>query len=137
MMMTKETEMNIGLLIVTNERIQAETLSLGLSVYGHRCICAANNKDALEILREENKDEIDLVIADLSNPGWSGFEMIMQIRCARPELPIVVITGLKTPLAVFAVRKMGIPVLRAPYDPAKLDGTIRKLLGKELDSSNR
>jgi len=122
--------MNANILIVNSEHIQAETLSLGLFVFGHNCICVDNNKDAFQVLNVKAKDKIDLVLADISNPGWSGLELIRQIRLERPEVPMVVITGLKAPFAVNAAREMGITILSKPFNPQKLNRIIQELVHK-------
>jgi FixJ family two-component response regulator len=48
----------------------------------------------------------DLVMADLVMPEMDGFELLRAVRQARPNLPVVVISGRGTiPLAVEAIRK--------------------------------
>ena len=37
--------------------------------------------------------EIDCVISDIGMPGMNGLELIRAIHAARPELPIILITG--------------------------------------------
>jgi len=37
--------------------------------------------------------DIDCLISDVDMPGMDGFELVRQVRSARPQLPIILITG--------------------------------------------
>lgn len=37
--------------------------------------------------------QIDCLISDVDMPGMDGFELVRQVRSARPQLPIILITG--------------------------------------------
>lgn len=37
--------------------------------------------------------EIDCLISDIDMPGMEGFELVRLVHAARPELPIILITG--------------------------------------------
>ena len=43
--------------------------------------------------------EIDCLISDVDMPGIDGFELVRQVHSARPQLPIIVITGYPDRLA--------------------------------------
>ena len=48
---------------------------------------------AAELLEGDRLAEIDCLISDVDMPGIDGFELVRQVRAARPQLPIILITG--------------------------------------------
>ena len=46
-----------------------------------------------ELLDSECLPEIHCLISDIDLPGIDGFELLRQVRAARPGLPIILITG--------------------------------------------
>jgi len=48
---------------------------------------------AAELLEGGRLAEIDCLISDVDMPGIDGFELVRQVRAARPQLPIILITG--------------------------------------------
>ena len=61
---------------------------------GYKVITALNAGDALAILRSS---DIDLVITDHLLPGVTGIEMARQMKLARPDLPILLLSGIVEP----------------------------------------
>lgn len=57
---------------------------------GHQVIEATDGKQGVELF---HATEVDLVITDLIMPVQEGVETILQLRRARPELPIIAISG--------------------------------------------
>ena len=56
----------------------------------YQAVSATNADEALEIL---DKEHVDLMITDVMMPGVNGFSLIQQLRQAKYELPILVITA--------------------------------------------
>lgn len=57
---------------------------------GYRVSVAGGGEQALAL---EAADPADLVISDLSMPGMSGRELVMQLRRRRARLPIIMMSG--------------------------------------------
>jgi CheY-like chemotaxis protein len=57
---------------------------------GYRVSVAGSGEAALAL---EEADPADLVISDLSMPGMSGRELVMQLRRRRAQLPIIMMSG--------------------------------------------
>ena len=52
---------------------------------------AANGHEALEVLQ---RCEVDVVLMDLSMPSQGGVEALAAIKALRPELPVLILSGL-------------------------------------------
>lgn len=57
---------------------------------GYRVSVAGDGEQALAL---EAADPADLVISDLSMPGMSGRDLVMQLRRRRAQLPIIMMSG--------------------------------------------
>ena len=77
---------------------------------------------ALETLAHERA--IDILFSDVMIPGgMSGLELASEIRRRRPELPIVLATGLASSAADARIRD--ITLLLKPYGADALAATLR------------
>jgi two-component system, NarL family, invasion response regulator UvrY len=62
--------------------------------------------DGHELLKRVREEEIDVVLLDLSMPGFTGLDALKQIKAEKPELPILV-------LSMHPEDQYGIRVLKA------------------------
>lgn len=83
--------MNI-LIIEDDERI-AELVKRGLEENGNKATVAV---DGLSGKIEALQHKYDLVIADIILPRLNGLDLCRQLRLAKPELPIILLTALGT-----------------------------------------
>lgn len=116
------------MLVVDDEADQLETLRRGLFLLGIECLTARCAAEALSHLEGPSGARVDLLLTDLTMPGESGAQLIDRARALRPELPVLVITGLALSPEVVALRARGIPILRKPFTPDELGRAIEALL---------
>jgi DNA-binding NtrC family response regulator len=116
------------ILVVDSDQHQLDTVCRGLLLYGYRCQGELTIDAALDALGHQQDDSFELVLADLTMPGPCGIELVEQARQRWPNLPIVVIAGLASTAELEAVRALHVPLLRKPFGPDTLDGTIRRAL---------
>ena len=65
--------------------------------------------------------EIDCLISDIDMPAIDGFELLRVVRAARPELPIILITGLPEMLNRFSLLDPGhYRLFKKPFDGQEL-----------------
>jgi two-component system response regulator PilR (NtrC family) len=57
----------------------------------HVCHVAATAEQALAYLEEE---PYDVVLTDISMPGLSGVELLSRVRQRRPDVPVIIISGI-------------------------------------------
>ena len=82
--------MNSKILIVDDEEVVRETISLKLRAHGYTTKIAKNGQEALEILEQE---EFDLIIADIRMPGIDGVELLQRVSKLYPEMAKIILTG--------------------------------------------
>lgn len=86
------TDAPAQILVVDDEPIVRETLSLSLQSSGDQVLAVDSGESALAIL---GSGVFDLVILDVGLPGISGFETLRQIR-ARSDVPVIMVTAAGT-----------------------------------------
>lgn len=62
-----------------------------LSIAGYDVLTADNTQDALNIFTD---NQVDLVITDQLLPGLSGTEIAREMKRIKPQVPIILFTGL-------------------------------------------
>jgi DNA-binding response OmpR family regulator len=73
-------------------------------------------------------DRFDLLLTDIRMPGRDGFEMIIQARKIRPNMPILMMTGYMTPETIEQGRKCGADnYIAKPFTPDELMEAVRKI----------
>lgn len=106
-------------------RRMAETF---LGRLGHRVITAADGVEALEIF-DRRKDDIRMVISDLTMPRMDGWETLTALRALRPDLPVILSSGYDQ-AQVMALGKLDPPMafLHKPYNKQALKDIVDQVL---------
>jgi DNA-binding NtrC family response regulator len=90
---------------------------------------AANAAAALKIFEEA---AFDVAIVDIFLGGASGFDVIAAMRGKRPDLPVVVISGMTSFDAASRPAELSnVVYLQKPFRPNDLVGAIAKARGEE------
>ena len=118
---------NAEILVVDDERAALAACSLALRAGGLGPVTACEDpRDALRRVRER---EFALALLDLSMPGMSGEELLEQIRQARPEMPVVILTAFNdAETALRCMRRGAHDYLVKPVDKERLQTTVRRAL---------
>src|SRR5690349_17576071 len=80
------------ILVIENEVSNRLLIERVLSTRGYHCLSASNGREALDIL---DREQVDLILTDLSMPVLDGYRTTQLIR-ARPgleQIPIVAVTA--------------------------------------------
>ncbi|MGH7057083.1 MAG: response regulator, partial [Acetobacteraceae bacterium] len=117
------------LLLVDDDRIVREMLTLGMEAEGYAVLSAASGAEALSLL--DAGEAVDLVISDLSMPRMDGVSVIRGVQRRRPHLPAILLTGfVKTSAGIDLDAGLSGPftVLRKPVHETTLAEHVAMLL---------
>lgn len=93
---TQTPKTTTTVLLIDDNAIQAATRQTILKRAGYFVIPVLSPERALQqFLENDFPAEIDLVITDHVMPGMTGSEFVRQLRSFKPDLPIMVISGLE------------------------------------------
>ena len=90
-----------------------------LEEMGHRVLQATRGAEALEMLRRLRA--IDLLVTDVMMPEMTGVELARRASEARPDLPILLVTG----YADLPPGGQKLPRLAKPFSLADLARAVR------------
>lgn len=125
--------MNI-LLVDDNEKIR-KLMEIYLKQEGYHVLHAEDGESALETLSSLNAD---LVIVDIMMPGMDGYELTKELREARLNMPILMVTAKDA----FADKKTGFEIgaddyMTKPVDMEELVLRVKALLRRSKISSEK
>jgi CheY-like chemotaxis protein len=96
-----------------------------LSINGFHGNACSDAYSALAMLKRQ---QFDVLITDLGMPGMSGLELAEVVHTDYPQMPIVLITGLKTEFNKNEASAKGIrAVLYKPFNLHEVKALIQKL----------
>jgi DNA-binding NtrC family response regulator len=111
-------------LVVDDDPALLEVLEVNLQAKGYQVGAHARAEDAFAALAST---PVDVVITDLNLQGASGLELCERIVRARPEVPVLVITGHGSlDAAVAAIRAGAYDFITKPFDLDVLDVAIAR-----------
>ena len=114
------------ILLVDDDDAVRETLADLLELDGYRTLQAGDAETALGCLERE---QVDLLITDLSMPGSDGISLIRQGKAARHQLPAILLTGYAEEAGLVTARAgTQFHVLSKPVEANQLLSQVRLLL---------
>ena len=81
------------LLVVDDEAVQLESLRRGLRSKGYGVLGASSGREALDVLRSPEGDDVGVVITDYAMPDMNGIELLNSIRAVHKTLPTILMTA--------------------------------------------
>ncbi|HVG20984.1 MAG TPA: response regulator [Blastocatellia bacterium] len=116
----------VTILVIDDEPIVADALTVVLSDSGYEVAIAATGRDGLDKI---SKQKFDVTITDLRLPDMSGLDVLSDIREKDPASLIIVITAHSSPeIVAESVKRGAIDVLSKPFFPADVLGLLDKAL---------
>jgi PAS domain S-box-containing protein len=118
----------VTLLLVDDEEVVRDMVSEVLASEGVNVLCAADGARGVEIFRER-KDEIDVVLLDLSMPGLSGEQTYARLHEIDPGVKVILSSGYDHHEATRRFGAGGLTgFIQKPYRPQQLVAEIDRCL---------
>lgn len=117
------------ILVVDDDAVERRLLQTLLGkVAGYEVLTAEDGKSALE----RAVPTVNAVLLDLQLPDMSGMEVLRQLKSRRPQLPVVMLTGVTdVRMAVEAVQAGALQYLTKPFENDQLLITLRNALERD------
>ena len=118
----KTTQLALRILLVEDHPDSLGLFRQLLESKGHRVRCAETAGGALEL---SNREDFDLLIADLGLPDASGLELCRELKQRRPNLEAIAISGYGLPHDFLICKEAGFREhLLKPVNVGELDSAI-------------
>ena len=119
------------ILVVDDEENIVRITIATLELFGYRAISATDGAKGLDAY-EEHRNEIDLVLTDMSMPEVDGTAMIRSLKTSDPGLKIIGMSGLMNPEQTTELERLDVSsFLTKPFTAEKLLTVIAESLGKK------
>ena len=121
--------MDANILIIDDEKDQAEAIAESLRNVGYTCSTAVSGNNVLDIIK---KDGIDVVITDLVMHEIDGMKILKETKENSPDTEVILITGHgSVENAVTAMQKGAATYLLKPININHLRAVVDKVVEKQ------
>lgn len=115
-----------NVLVVDDEKLIAMDIKKIITSEGHDVITTQSGVEASRVIEDSN---IDLVFLDLVLPDINGVEVLKEIKKAKSDLPVVIITGYPDSEIMNQALELGpISVLKKPFNREQIRDLLKILL---------
>ncbi|MBI4838923.1 MAG: sigma-54-dependent Fis family transcriptional regulator [Nitrospirae bacterium] len=121
--------MSLNILIAEDEEITLKHLKYALEKEGYAVTGVKNGMDAFSKLE---KEEFDILIADIKMPGMDGITLLGKVKDSYPGTDVIIITGFGSiESAVAAMKKGASDYITKPFNLDELSLKIKKIQEKK------
>ncbi|MBI5886605.1 MAG: response regulator [Deltaproteobacteria bacterium] len=114
------------ILVIDDEPIIRQVLTLHLRSAGYDVVCAENATDGIGLA---GSGSFSLVITDYNLPDLNGLDVMTAVKAGEPGLPVMVISGFLDAELVSKVIKAGaVQYLKKPFLKAAVLATVANIL---------
>ena len=118
----------LRILVVEDEPLVREVLSVYLTEDRHQVMMAANGREALEVFRAGT---FDLVLTDRAMPEMNGDQLAAEVKRLKPQQPVILLTGFGDLMTGAGEQPEGVDlVVSKPFTLSMLRGAIAQVIGK-------
>lgn len=117
------------ILLVEDEDLVREFTYRALTGQGYQVIQAASGSDALRMIQEQGRGEIDILLTDVVMPGMDGRRLAEEVRKRFPAMKVIFMSGYVEDEDFFeAITQAGMTFLQKPVLASTLAFKIREVL---------
>ena len=117
------------ILFVDDEPVVRLLGKTALERAGYTVIPASTGEEAFRML-QDYRDEIALVVLDLTMPGWTGFDTLHRLKQVSPKWQLILSSGFSEDELRSRFPGQHIPaLLQKPYSASVLVARVKELLG--------
>lgn len=125
---------SLNLLYVEDEVNIRENLTTTLNLMCNKTFACSNAKEALDLF---HKEQIDMILSDISMPQMSGLEFAKLIRKENKTIPIILLSAhTDTPYLLEATRLKLIDYITKPVDFNSLKDALVRAVEEIIESGN-
>jgi CheY-like chemotaxis protein len=114
-------------LVVDDHEPTRQTIARMLEAGGFAVRTASNGPEALQMLAAQ-REEIDLVLSDVTMPGMTGIDLSYQIRDQYPEVPVAIVSGDVSELERSIIGRAEVPFIKKPFHAESLYSAVREAM---------
>lgn len=117
------------ILVADDQPAIRRSLELKLAAAGYRVICAADGREALDLIR---RDRPDAVVADITMPhldGRSLCEMTDTLKAERPFLTVIVTGRIGADEREWTAHMHDTVFMEKPFSPTRLQEAVDRYFG--------
>ena len=117
-------------LVVDDDAVIRKVAKSILERFGYRVLLAENGLEALEIF-EQVRQQIALVILDMTMPVMNGEEALRQIKAMQPDVPVLLSSGYNEMEAIQRFAGKGLAgFIQKPYSSTLLANKLKDVFGR-------
>jgi signal transduction histidine kinase/ActR/RegA family two-component response regulator len=120
---------NKTILLVEDEPSVLRMTTRVLQHLDYTVLAVSTPEEAIQIVKEDDKKEIALLITDIIMPGMNGYELAKQLAVLRPELRNLFISGYSTEyIAQHGENHPAIHLIQKPFSKNELATAVHNVL---------
>jgi two-component system, cell cycle sensor histidine kinase and response regulator CckA len=115
------------ILVVEDEGMVRQVAERALTRKGYTVLTAGNGEEAMEVMAQH--PDIDLLITDVVMPTMDGPTLVGHARLARPDLPVIFMSGYAEEQLRKSIDVPGVAFLPKPFSVQELGQAVQAALG--------
>ncbi|MBT3294027.1 MAG: response regulator transcription factor [Verrucomicrobia bacterium] len=123
------------ILVVEDDRSLREGVAMNLRLQGYEVVTAADGDEGMQ---QAFNSQPDLIVLDIMMPGWSGLDILEELRRRGEEVPVLMLSARnKTPDKVTGLNLGADDYLAKPFDLPELIARIEAMLRRRRSEAER
>ena len=127
----QEPKLTGTVLVADDEETIRGIARAALERAGFAVLTTADGRECVEVFRKR-RDEIDVVVLDLTMPVLGGTDALRELHAIRPGVPVILSSGYTEEDASARTGDEGgaVAFVQKPYRPSELVASVRAVLGR-------